>query len=112
MNNTTQTQKEIMSRVRFVYYGRKVVNGATVKALALILSVASSTAFFSVKNVFANMLTVPVSNVYDFSLSAFSNTRPIVQLLFLVASIFFVWMLRDIVKTIRASRHSLNLVQS
>jgi hypothetical protein len=91
-----QMKREIMTRVRFVYYGRKILNQATVKGLAMFAMAIASTFFFSVSHVISNLMSIHVSDVYSFSVSAFSHTSFVVQAFTLGIAFLAVFFVKDV----------------
>lgn len=96
-----------MMRVKFVHYGRKIANRATVKATAMFLMTAASTFFFSVSNVFNNLKNIRVGDIDGFSIYAFSHTSLAVQALMICIAVLAVFFLKDLFTLAREGRSDL-----
>lgn len=102
----SQLRQEVMTRVRFIYFSREVLNSPTVKALAIFLLATISTWFFSVSDVVANMsaATSSFSDLSVFVWSALVNAHLGVQITLALLAAVTVFLARDVFQAIREPR--------
>lgn len=103
--NMKTLEQKIMSRVRRIYYLRKLMGPTAIKAYALVALTLALVSLVSVVNVVTNMpsVTAPLSMVRFFT-SAVLKTEAAVQVLLVGLCLLAVLMARDIVRTTKSTR--------
>lgn len=89
----------IMGRVYMAYAMRKVFRSSTLRAVLSVGSLVSIFSFVSVLNVIKN--TPSLANpeaLYNFSISAISNTEITVQFSLAVLFVAILWFARDLIR--------------
>lgn len=99
MKNQNQLKMSIMGRVYMAYALRRVFRSSTIRAFLSVGSLASIFSFVSVLNVIKNMpsFTSPEA-LYNFSLSALSNTEVAVQISIAIFFMAILWFARDLIR--------------
>ena len=93
-----------MRRVHTIRVIRPLLSNAALASALFLVSVVGIGREVWVARVFQNMPSMGNAlAVAQFFLSAFINTRTIVQATILVAGIAFVWLMRDVVRTLSLS---------
>ncbi len=99
MQNQNKLKMSIMGRVYMAYAMRKVFRSSTVRAVLSVGSLVSIFSFVSILSVIKNMFSVTSpSALYDFSLSAISNTEITVQFSLAVLFVAVLWFARDTIQ--------------
>lgn len=99
MENQNKLKMSIMGRVYMAYAMRRVFRSSTIRAVLSVGSLTSIFSFVSVLNVIKNMTSITNPEMlYNFSISALSNTETAVQLsvVILFAAVF--WFARDLIR--------------
>lgn len=102
MNNLDSSLKiRVMQRVRVIHMLRPVLSSTVLAALLFLVALWGVGQEVFVAHVFANMPPlVNVAAVTRFFVSAFVNTRFVVQAFSIVALGAFIWLVRDLVRTV------------
>jgi len=98
-------EQQVMSRVRRIYYLRKLTGPTALKAYALLTLTVWLASLVSVVNVLSNMpsVTAPLSLMH-FLASAVLQTEVVVQALLVGGCVLVVLVVRDIVRTTKDAR--------
>ena len=95
---TIELKKKIMRRVYATYVLRRVINRFTLKCTILVFFAVGIISIVSVTDVFANMpYLLDTTALYFFSKYAFMNAELTVQTLLLGATVFMMWLAKDLV---------------
>jgi hypothetical protein len=91
-------QREIMGRVRTIYYMRTVMRPLFVELGLFVAALLYIGFLVSIPNVIANTLSQGILHSISYLLSAFLHTRVLVQVMFAGTLILLILMVRDILK--------------
>lgn len=108
MTNSTNIQKNVMRRVRFVHAVRPFLSNAAGSVALLGLSLYMLGREVFVAQVFRNMPAADAGAVLRFAESAFLNTTFIVQALTVLAALAGIWLVHECARLIRLSTSAPN----
>jgi len=108
MDKGTELKNNVMRRIYFVFYLKKVFSKITIKIFALVALGTAVASFVSFQNIFFNMpAIVEVGSILSFIMSAFMHTEFIVQALVFGGVIFTSMLVRDIVMQMKGTKLAL-----
>lgn len=100
----SQLNMQVMRRVKFIYWTKRVYHSVTLKLFLLGMTVVATTLYVSLPDIILNMPSLAdIQSMWKFVFSAFANTGMKVQLLSLLSLSILFWLGRDIVRNIRES---------
>ncbi len=98
----SQLNMQVMRRVHFIYWTKRVYHSATLKIFLLGMCTVSTTLYVSLPDVILNMPSLTDAQAFlKFVFSALLNTRSRVQLIAILAISIVLWLCKDIVQNIR-----------
>ena len=100
----TKIEQRVMAGVAAIHVARKALSRTALECYALFVSAFGLTMLVSLSSVEQNLLSVAqggVTNIFNFSLVAFTNTSHVVQGIVLLASVALVFMLADLARALR-----------
>ena len=105
---SSELKNRVIRRVRRIYYLRVFINPLTLKIYALGLLGGLASLAVSIPDVIRNAPTfTDLEALYTFSTFSLTHTEVAVQLMVLVALAVFLWLVRDIARSLRGHSYSL-----
>jgi len=104
MNNTLNLKQNIMRRVRFVYWTKRILRPIYLKAGVLSICLAAVASSVSVVSIARNFSHVNVGVALQFMVSAFVNTDFLVKILVIGIFVMALLLIRDIYSSLWAFR--------
>lgn len=99
-NIEAQLQKKIMRRVYVIYALRQLFAPVMLRVYVLAAALTGLFSFVSVGDVLVNMPTYGLAALYDFSTYALMHTDHVVQILLAIMAAVFIFLIRDVVRSI------------
>ena len=97
----SRIRQNVMRRVHTIRLVRPLISNVALASLLFVVAIAGLGREVWVARVFQNMPSMTNAlALAQFFLSAFINTRTIVQATILVAAIAFLWLMRDLVRSL------------
>ena len=104
-NRVNILKKNIMRRVRFIYFLRRVFSAVSLKLALAAVFLVGIASFVSVRDVIMNMPDPwSVSEFLNFTFDAFIKTETMVQIFALATFVFLCLLARDLLKNLRVLR--------
>jgi hypothetical protein len=101
----SQLKKDVMLRIRMIFFMRYLLNPELLKAEVLVISCAAIGFIVSVPNVIHNMSRLPdVIGDADYLYVAFLNTSLVVEVALTVALAAAIWLAFDLANNLKNSR--------
>lgn len=93
-------KRNVMRRVRFIYFSKKVLQPRFIKLGLLLLFLLAQSWFVSIPNIVSNLGNPmrSIDTLYVFVVSAFMNTEITVQLLSVAIAIVGILFVRDFIR--------------
>lgn len=99
----SELKKEIMERVKTIYWFRKLIHPIKIKTAILAVGFFGVFSMVSVSNVVNNLRSESLSNYFSYIYNAFISTELAVQLTLSTTLIVALWVLFDVVFKLKNS---------
>lgn len=103
-NRESQLTADIMRRVRFIHGLRMLMSPSMIRAVILLVSIASSALLVSIPHVLNNMSHLAVHAYAPYLANAYLHTSFAVQSIIVLALAAGLWLAGDIFRNIRSGR--------
>lgn len=99
-NNDFKMKNDVMNRVKSIYYMRTVVRPLLIKAGLFLVAVIAISSLVSIPNIISNM-TQSQKDYVSYLFEAFLQTKLVVQVVLVMATIFFALFVQDLIKNLK-----------
>jgi hypothetical protein len=103
---SNELKNNIMRRVRRIYILRQVLNPLTLKIYALALMGIIASYLVSIPDILRNIPISDLSALYTFGTFSIVHTEVYVQLMVAAALALLLWLMRDIVRSMRGHSYT------